>query len=188
MKSNISNLRDYFYQLVDSLKPMPLKELDTVIEALALARDSDRVIYVMGNGGSASTASHFTCDLGKGAIQAGKQGFKIFCLNDNIPTITAWANDTDYDNIFAGQIESFVNPKDVVIAISVGGNSPNVVKGIQAAKLIGAYCISFVGSGEGKLKTLSDVTVVVPNDNTEQVEDLHLIICHAIKTCLRQFE
>jgi len=187
-RTNVLNLNEYFKRLSSDLKYMPVDAINTAIISIDQTRVDGKTIYIMGNGGSASTASHFTCDLGKGTIQNGKPRFKVFCLNDNVPIITAWANDTDYGNIFAGQIKSFVKPDDVVIAISVGGDSPNVVKGIKEALNQGAYCISIVGSKGGQLKTLSDTTIVVPNDNTEQVEDLHLIVCHAIAVCLKRMD
>ena len=188
MKSSVVNLDNYFRRLMGSLAQMPLAPIDAAIKALEQARIEGRTIFTMGNGGSASTASHFTCDLGKGTIQEGRPKFRAFCLNDNVSIMTAWANDTHYSNIFAGQIASFVQPGDVVVAISVGGNSPNVVAGMRAAKDRGACCIALVGSGGGRLETIADVAILVPNSNTEPVEDLHLLVCHAIAVCLRQRE
>lgn len=181
-------IRDYCSQLIESLENFPIDSLIQVTDILAEARVRGSRIYIMGNGGSSSTASHFTSDLNKGAICPGKPRLKVHCLNDNVPVMTAWANDTNFSRIFAEQIENFVKPGDVVIAISVGGNSPNIVEGIRAAKTKGAYCIGFIGIQGGELKTLADTAVIVPNGDTERVEDLHLITCHMITYYLRQFK
>lgn len=174
------SLYAYFLKLSAVLDQMPCKAIAKAVSLLRDTRLSGHHIYTMGNGGSSSTASHFASDLNKTTIKEGEPRFKAHCLNDNIPVITAWANDTDFSNIFAGQMENFIMPRDVVIAISVGGNSPNIVEGLKAARLKGAFTIGFVGNGEGDLFYLVDIAVVLPVYNTQQVEDLHLVVCHAI--------
>ena len=180
------NLLDYISQQMENTYHLPTKEIELAILRLEAARQEGRFVYIIGNGGSSSAASHFACDLNKGTIKEGKLRFKALCLNDNNPIITAWANDTNYDNIFAGQLENFVKPGDVVIAISVGGNSPNVVRAIEVARFMEAYCIGIIGANKGKLGELVDLPIIIPSYNTEQVEDLHLLICHAITTCLKE--
>ena len=180
------NLLDYISQQLENTYNLPTKEIELAIQSLETIRQKGGFIYIIGNGGSSSTASHFACDLNKGTIKKGKRRFRALCLNDNNPIITAWANDTNYDNIFAGQLENFVKPGDMVIAISVGGNSPNVVRAIGVAKSMGAYCIGIIGANKGILGELVDLPIIIPSYNTEQVEDLHLLICHAIKTCLKE--
>ncbi len=179
------NLPDYISQQVENTLFLPVKKIELAIQRLETARLEESFVYIIGNGGSSSTASHFACDLNKGTIKEGKPRFKALCLNDNIPVITAWANDTNYNNIFAGQLENFVKPDDILIAISVGGDSPNVVKAAEVAKSMGAYCIGIIGANKGKLGKLANLPIIIPCNNTEQVEDLHLLICHAITTCLK---
>lgn len=177
-------LKDYRLHLIKSLEGLSLDEIAKVVGILREARDKGRRVYIFGNGGSASTASHFTSDLNKGSICKGRPRFKAQCLSDNVPVLTAWANDTDYGLVFAEQLENFFEEGDVVVAISGSGNSPNVVNAVKLAKAKGAFVIGLTGFGGGMLKDLVDLAVVVASDNMERVEDVHLIICHMIKTCL----
>jgi len=111
---------------------------------------------------------------------------KAFALTDNTPLLTAWANDTAYENIFAEQLENYLEPGDVAIGISGSGNSPNVLRAMQVARAKGAATIGLIGFGGGKLKDLVDIAVIVPSYNMEQVEDIHLLLEHVITTCLRE--
>jgi Phosphoheptose isomerase len=167
------------------LAKLPAEGIAQVVELLERARIKGRRVYVSGNGGSASTASHFASDLAKGAICEGKPRIKAFALTGNIPLLSAWANDTAYENIFAEQLENFIEAGDIAIGISGSGNSQNVLNGVEVAKAKGATTIGFIGFDGGKLEDLVDLAIIVPSYNMEQVEDIHLLLEHVITTCLR---
>lgn len=185
-QANLKTIRTYLSEVSVTLGELPLEAIAQVVEVLEGARMRKSRVYTFGNGGSAATASHFASDLAKGAICEGKPRLKAFALTDNVPLLSAWANDTAYENIFAEQLENFIEPGDVAIGISGRGNSPNVLNGVKVAKAKGATTIGFIGFDGGKLKELVDIAIVVPNDNMEQVEDVHLLLEHVITTCLRK--
>jgi D-sedoheptulose 7-phosphate isomerase len=169
------------------LAKLAVEEIVRVVELIEKAREKGSRVYIFGNGGSAATASHFASDLSKGAICQGKPRIKAFALTDNVPLLSAWANDTAYENIFAEQLENFIEPEDIAIGISGSGNSPNVLNGVKVARAKGATTIGFIGFDGGKLKDFVDIAIVVSSHNMEQVEDIHLLLEHVITTCLRQF-
>lgn len=185
-EGNLEIIKNYLSQVGATLGELPLDKIAQVVEVLGEAREKGNRIFIFGNGGSAATASHFASDLAKGAICKGKPRFKAFALTDNVPLLSAWANDTDYGNVFSEQLENFVEPGDVAIAISGSGNSPNVLNGAKAAKAKGATTIGFIGFDGGRLKDLVDIAIIVPSYNMEQVEDTHLLLGHIITTCLRK--
>ena len=166
-----------------------LKESSQIIkdifQKLISARDSDHTIYIMGNGGSASTATHFTSDLLKTSIIKNKKRFKANSLSDNIPVVLAWANDDEYNNIFLGQLENFLKKDDIVIGFSGSGNSENVIRAIEFANTNNATTISFTGKGGGKLSKISQINLAVPSDEMLTIETMHLLICHLIVTMIR---
>jgi D-sedoheptulose 7-phosphate isomerase len=179
-------IQQYISDLDALLEKLPVEDIDRVVSLLEKTRESGRQVFIIGNGGSAATASHFACDLSKGTISEGKQRIKAFALTDNVHLLTAWANDTSYDMVFAEQINNYVEPGDVVIAISGSGNSSNVLNGINAAREKGANTIGLIGFNGGKLKDLVDIHVIAPIDNMERAEDMHLLFEHIITTCLRE--
>jgi len=140
----------------------------------------------MGNGGSASTASHFACDLGKGTICEGKPRFRVVSLNDNMPLITALSNDFGYERVFIEQLMNLVSPDDLVISITGSGNSPNILKAVEYAKKQGAKTIGLIGFGGGKLQEIVDEHITVSNTNYGQVEDIHLILAHALSQYFKE--
>ena len=168
------------------LAELSVEDVATVGELLLQAYLNRDLVVVLGNGGSASNASHFVCDLVKGTIVAEKRGFRAIALSDNTPLATACANDYGYANVFKAQIQNLVQQGDVVIAISGSGNSENVLRAVRLARSLGAVTVALTGCGGGKLKDLADHAVVVPSENMEHVEDTHLIISHLIKTYLRE--
>ncbi len=174
----------YLDTLGEVVRSVPREPLERVLSLLLDARAEGRRVYVMGNGGSAAIASQFVCNLVKTAQGAGGQPLRAFALTDNTPSLTAWANDTAYDQIFAQQIRALVEPGDVVIAISASGNSPNVVAGIQAARACGAQVIALLGFDGGRALALVDVAIHVPYDNYGLVEDTHMAIGHALTRAL----
>jgi D-sedoheptulose 7-phosphate isomerase len=181
----ITEAQGYFDHLKQVLQWLPYETVDHIVSRLLQAYDANRTIFTFGNGGSASLASHIACDLGKGTSVAGSRRLKVISLTDNIPLMTAWANDTRYEDIFAEQLANFVQPDDVVLAISGSGNSPNVLNGLRAAREAGCYVIGLCGFEGGKMKDLCDLCLVVPSDNMQFIEDLHVCISHCVFTAVR---
>ncbi|MEU4240001.1 SIS domain-containing protein [Actinoplanes sp. NPDC026619] len=140
--------------------------------------------YIMGNGGSASTAAHFVNDLTRAALLGGRSSLRVFCLSDNVSTVTAVANDYGYEHIFTGQLRNLLAGSDLVIGISARGNSPNVVDAVRFARSRGVDTLAFVGFDGGVLRRLADHVVHVPVHDVRQVEDLHLAVCHIISALL----
>jgi len=165
-------------------KDFPFKATQ-IVAALLKARDEGRRIYVCGNGGSASTASHMASDLNKGANRQDAPRFKALALTDNIPAMLAWANDSSYDDIFVEQLKNHLEAGDVVIGISGSGNSPNVLKVMHYANDQGALTIGLTGFDGGKLAQLAKICYIVPNSCMQQVEDVHLLIEHMVSLILR---
>jgi len=167
----------------DVLKAIETIQLDKVgqaIEILTEARNQDRRIFVCGNGGSASTASHFVCDMVKGASFHREKRFRIMALTDSLPTITAYANDVTYDCVFVEQLKNFAEPGDVVIAISGSGNSPNVLHAIEYANSIGCKTIALTGRDGGKLGPQAQLNLQASNPHMGRIEDVHMIVMHMI--------
>jgi len=179
--TEISDARQYFEELQRVLLELPHGTINQIADEMMKANQSGRMVYLFGNGGSASLASHFACDLGKGTAYCnGGKRFRVLALTDNIPTMTAWANDSSYEDIFSEQLRNFVQPQDVAFAISGSGNSKNVLKALQVARKAGARTIGISGFQGGEMKSLCDICLVVPSDNMQIIEDLHLAMAHAI--------
>lgn len=157
--------------------------LENVYKAITLfeeARGNDRQIFVFGNGGSASTASHFACDIVKGASFNRPSRFRIHALTDGLPTITAYSNDVAYDAIFLEQLKNFARPADVVMGISGSGNSPNVLRAFEYANSIGCKTVALTGRDGGQLGSLAQLHIHVANPHMGRIEDAHMIVCHMI--------
>ena len=184
--TNFEIIRNYIAEVRASLERLPVDDIVRVVEILEEARSKGKRVFLFGNGGSAATASHFASDLAKGAICEGKPRIKALALTDNVPLLSAWANDTAYENIFAEQLENFIEAGDIAIAISSRGNSPSVLNGAKTAKAKGATIIGITGFDGGRLKELVDIAIIVPSNTMEQIEDIHLLIEHVITTCLRK--
>lgn len=184
--SSVANfMANYFEQTQQAVSNLNLHDLSRVVQVLMDANERGATIYICGNGGSASTASHFANDLAKGCSVEGQKRFKAIALTDNVALITAWANDTSYENIFAEQLRGLVSSGDVVIAISGSGNSPNVLRAIEIGRGAGAHTIGFCGYGGGKLRQLAELSVHSDCTVMEQVEDIHMTLCHNVATTLR---
>lgn len=180
--------QDYVAGLSKSLQSLPFKEISELIELLHQARLDQRQIFVMGNGGSASTASHFSCDLTKRAVVEGIPCFRIICLNDNIAMFSAYANDNGYENVFLEPIINLLQPKDIVVAISTSGESPNILKAIEFSNKIGAFTVGLTGFNGGLLKDLVHLPVCVPGESIEHIEDIHLALAHMVACGLRSIK
>jgi D-sedoheptulose 7-phosphate isomerase len=176
----------YITELKWTLDLLPLEKIDQVISILHDARLNNRQVFTMGNGGSASTASHFVCDLAKNTRKKGWPPFRVLGLADNMAILSAYANDEGFENVFAQQLANLVRSDDIVIGISTSGNSLNVIKAIELANERNAITIGFTGFDGGRLANIVDVNLHVPSDNIEQVEDIHLMLEHLICNVLRQ--
>lgn len=174
----------YAEEVIDCLKAIDHACVAKIADTLRLAYDEGRQIFIIGNGGSASTASHMACDLSKGIL--GHKGdktikrFRVSSLADNVAAITAWANDTSYDSIFAEQLKNLAQEGDVIIAISASGNSANVIAAIEAAKERGLSVIGLAGFGGGKVLEKADLCLVIASQRYDVTEDLHMVISHMI--------
>ncbi|HEX7895440.1 MAG TPA: SIS domain-containing protein [Terriglobales bacterium] len=183
--NSISNCRTYFELLSKTIDSLPFESVDRITATLVQAYEHERTILLFGNGGSAALASHIACDLGKGTVNGTRKRFRVIALTDNVPLITAWANDSKYEDIFAQQLANFAAPGDIAFAISASGNSPNVLQALRVAKDIGSTTIGITGFSGGRMLALCDECVVVPCDNMQIIEDLHTCIAHSLFTCIR---
>lgn len=183
--NSISNCRTYFELLSKTIDSLPFESVDRITATLVQAYEHERTILLFGNGGSAALASHIACDLGKGTVNGTRKRFRVIALTDNVPLITAWANDSKYEDIFAQQLANFAAPGDIAFAISASGNSPNVLQALRVAKDIGSTTIGITGFSGGRMLALCDEYVVVPCDNMQIIEDLHTCIAHSLFTCIR---
>jgi D-sedoheptulose 7-phosphate isomerase len=171
----------YFEELRRVAVSLPHDEVDHLAATLVEAYETGRAVYLFGNGGSASLASHFACDLGKGTAYCnGGKRFRALALTDNLPTLTAWANDASYEDVFSEQLRNFVQPRDIVFAISGSGNSKNVLNALRVAREARAVTLGMSGFQGGRMKSLCDICVIVPSSNMQIIEDLHLAMAHSI--------
>jgi D-sedoheptulose 7-phosphate isomerase len=169
----------YIENLKITLDQFPHRRFEQLIEILLKAYHEERQIFVMGNGGSAATASHWVCDLNKGCSQIHKnKRFKMICLNDNLSTMLAYANDSSYDDIFIEQLKNYYVKGDVVIGISGSGNSVNVINAIDYTNANGGITVGLCGFLGGRLHRLVHLPILVKVDDMQQIEDIHLIITH----------
>lgn len=177
----------YLGYLSKLLGALDLRAIARIADALDDARRTGKTIFVVGNGGSAATAYHYVNDFGIGCMMEGQKPFRILSLTENIPNVTALGNDTHYDNIFVGQMRGLFNPGDVLLALSVSGNSPNIVKAAEYAKAHGGQIIGLTGFDGGKLKALSDISFHVQTEKGEYgpVEDIHLVLDHLVSSYLK---
>jgi len=175
MKSNIIN---YIEKLTKSLNSISIKEIEKVAEVLLDAYENEKKIFICGNGGSASTASHFACDLNKGVRVNHDKKFKIISLCDNIPIITAYSNDLSYEDIFLEQLKNFYQKGDIIIGISGSGNSENVLKALDFVNSNNGISIGFTGFNGGKLKQITHYSINSNTDDMQISEDIHLILTH----------
>ena len=182
----MERVTNYIALLQQTIDQLPKDKIVRVIDLLYSARFSGRQVFIMGNGGSASTASHFVCDLSKNTRREGWPRYKVIGLSDNMAVFSAYANDEGYENVFCEQLANLLLPDDIVIAISASGNSKNVVNAIQYAKDQNAFTIGFTGFDGGILGTLVDINLHINSDIIEHVEDLHLVLEHMIIKSLKE--
>ena len=190
MNADLSGLEAYVGRYLAEEKaalqePYLLTAMRAIVPLLLRARTDGRTIFFLGNGGSASTASHFVVDIGKATIRGDGRRFRCVALVDNVESVTAWANDTEYSRVFSEQLKGLAQPGDVAIGISGSGNSPNVLEAMRTARALGLATVGLTGMGGGKLKGLVDVPLVVPSNSMQHIEDVHLLVCHLLTAYLR---
>ncbi|HEX9132434.1 MAG TPA: SIS domain-containing protein [Ktedonobacteraceae bacterium] len=179
-------INTYFTELEQMLRDISLAHLQDILSLLEEAYRNGHRIFIMGNGGSAATASHFALDLAKNTIMPGAPRLKAISLTDHVPLITAWSNDTAYEHIFEEQLANMIEPGDVVIGISTSGNSPNVINALHLAKKTCAATVGLLGAEGGLIKNIVDSYVLAPGQNIEQEEDAHMILAHIITRHMRE--
>ncbi len=179
-------ITQYLEEMKAAIDLIPMDRFDQIVDILHQARLNGQQVFIMGNGGSASTASHFVCDLAKNTRFHDWPHFRAIGLTDNIAILTAYANDEGYENALAGQLANLVRPNDVVVAISCSGNSANVVKAVELANQSGAITISLTGRKGGKLATMSQVNISAHADAIQQQEDIHMMLCHMATVALNE--
>ena len=186
---------NYLCDMRNIIGKLAVDDIDRAVELLFETWQREGQVFICGNGGSASTATHFACDLSKTTIVAGKQRFKAYCLNDNIPLISALTNDDGFDNLYSEQLKGRFQAGDVLICISVHGGagkdkaglwSQNLLKAMKYAQETGGKTIGLSGFDGGPMKEMADVCVVVPANSTPQVESFHLAMEHLICSCLKE--
>lgn len=171
----------YLKSLIDTANNMDYTVIEKLLEEFDIARKTDKRIFALGNGGSASHANHFACDLGKNVTKDENGRFRVVSVCENMATLTAYANDIDYASVFSEQLKNYgLIPGDIIFAISASGNSPNVLSACEYGKSRGSKIISLTGFDGGKLKKMSDLSVHVKSNEYEKVEDLHMMVMHMI--------
>jgi D-sedoheptulose 7-phosphate isomerase len=181
----INHYHHYTAALQQTLDLLPWGLIDEMVGHLHHARLSGKQIFILGNGGSAATASHFACDLGKNIVVPNLPRLRVHSLTDNMPFFSACANDYGYESVFVEQLANFMQRDDILIAISASGNSPNVLKAVAFAQSCAAFTIGWSGYQGGQLARLVDLAIVIDNDSIEQIEDIHLILAHMVTVALR---
>jgi D-sedoheptulose 7-phosphate isomerase len=178
-------IQNYISTLQLTMDQLPQQLIADVVEVLQQARRKGNQVFILGNGGSASTASHFACDLAKNTRQEGLPHFRVIGLTDNMAMFSALANDEGYENVFSEQLASLVRPGDIVIAISASGNSKNVINAAETAHRYDATLIGFTGFDGGRLGQLANINIQVNSNIIEHVEDIHLMLEHLIVSSIK---
>jgi len=178
--------KEYLLAVQEVLERLDHAVIDQMVEAVWRAYEAGRTLFLFGNGGSAALASHFACDIGKGTIAGRERRLKTIALADNVALITAWANDKSYEDIFSEQLDGLAEKGDIAMAISGSGNSPNVIRGLETARKIGAQTLVLTGFAGGRAKALGDLCLVVPSNSMQHIEDAHLCATHAIFLAIRE--
>lgn len=179
-------IEKYICALKNILDNFPQGDFRLLLNLAIETYRNNRQIFIFGNGGSAATASHFACDINKGVSSGLRKRFKVICLNDNIPSLMAYANDISFESVFVEQLKNFFNKGDLVIAISASGNSKNVIRAIEYANKNGGITLGLTGCKGGKLSKSVKYSLVVKSDDMQIIEDTHLIILHMLMRSLKK--
>jgi D-sedoheptulose 7-phosphate isomerase len=177
---SVDFIRDYLAALDATLRALRPEQVAAIIDAVRDARDRDAQVFVVGNGGSAATASHFATDLGKGASLGRERRFRVLSLTDNVPWISALANDLSYEDVFVEQLKNYARPGDLLLAFSGSGNSENVLRAVRYANEIGCRTIGLAGFAGGRLREEAQECLVVAADHMGRIEDGHFVVQHLI--------
>lgn len=180
MMSPTEFFRGYLAALDEALKKIDVEKVEQLVHWLRQARDNGQQIFVCGNGGSAATATHFVCDMLKGASYSRARRFRILGLADNLSVLTAYANDVGYEVVFVEQLRNLARPGDVVMALSGSGNSPNVIRAVEYANSIGCRTVGLTGRDGGLLGKVVQLEIRVPDSHMGRIEDGHLVLCHLV--------
>ncbi len=182
-------MEEYIKEVKRAIEKIESDKIKRISEILERAYKNDKSIFIIGNGGSAATASHFACDLGKGTLDKHydfhKKRFKAYSLTDNVALMTAYGNDLDYDHIFVQQLKNLIEKGDILIAITGSGHSRNILNAIELANRSGATTIGFLGMDGGKAKEITDYNVIIQSKDYGVIEDLHLMLVHMICKSLK---
>ena len=181
----MSYIQWYLEEVGSILEQLPTDQITQIIHTLEQARMERRQIFLIGNGGSAATASHFANDLLKATVAEGKPRMKAIALTDNIPIMLAYANDCGYETIFAEQLDALSAPGDLVVAFSGSGRSPNVIRALDLARERGLTTIGITGRDGGAMRERCDICLIAPCEPMEQIEDVHIVLCHLIYSAIR---
>jgi D-sedoheptulose 7-phosphate isomerase len=173
-------IRGYLAELDATLRALPQGQVADLIAAIGDVRERDGQIFVVGNGGSAATASHFAVDLGKGASLGAERRFRVLSLTDNVPWITALGNDLSYEDVFVEQLRNYARPGDLLLAFSGSGNSENVLRAVRYANSVGCRTIGLSGFAGGRLRDEAQECIVVQADHMGRIEDGHFVIQHLV--------
>ena len=173
-------MKNYVAGLHQALDKIPLDKINDIVNILVKANQEERQLFLFGNGGSAATSSHFITDLGKGVSDVLPKRFRCLSLNDNTAWMTALGNDYSYEDVYCGQLKNWARPGDVVMTMSVSGNSPNLVKAFEWAEANGLTTIALVGGKKGRLAEIARHVAVIDSTHYGIVEDAHMVIAHLI--------
>ncbi len=186
MNSYNEHFSNYFDKVTETLSRVDIEAINKFIDRIYECYEKGNTVYIFGNGGSAATASHVAGDFMKGISFGLEKRFRVVCLNDNIPAITAISNDLSYDEVFYEQLKTYLKKDDIVIGISGSGNSVNIIKALNYARELGAAIVGFCGYKGGKLRELADILIHAPVNDMEITEDIHIIIFHAVKQLINR--
>lgn len=178
-------INDYLSSVAAVVRQVDAKAVRDVVDVFDRAYRDRGTIFLFGNGGGAATSAHLACDLAKGTAAVGRRRIKALSLSTNVPVITAWANDTDYTNTFGEQLYNLADERDVAVAFSGSGMSPNIINALKVIKELRGTAVLFSGGDGGQAKEYADVAVLVPSNNMQIVEDVHMVLGHVIFTLLR---
>lgn len=187
MNNYRNEIKKYLELEIDTLNNLNIDEINNAMNLLETTLNNEGTIYIFGNGGSSATASHFQNDFNKGISEYTEKKFRFQCLNDNVPTIMAIANDIGFEQIFKFQLENKLKKDDIIIAISGSGNSSNVINAVEYAKQLGNKVIGLTGYNGGKLKEMCDINLHVPINSMQITEDIHMIFDHMIMSIFYKY-
>ncbi len=185
MSGVTAEINEYLDTVASVIRGVDASAVREVVEIFSRAYSNRGTIFLFGNGGGAATSAHLACDLAKGTAAVGRPRLKALSLSTNVSVITAWANDTDYTNTFGEQLQTLADERDVAVAFSGSGMSPNIINALRVIKDLGGTGVLFSGGDGGEAKGYADVTVLVPSRNMQIVEDVHMALGHVIFTLLR---